>query len=225
MTDTAPDAGSSPGTDPRSPSRQEQDRAFERHALARLPDVARFALSLTHAAPDADDLVQETYLRAYRAWHTFLPGSDCRRWLFTICKHVFLQLQSRERRAVQLEHDAELDTLAAVMLHVGAQGDGTDDLFDRLDIAPAIRDALAALPASFRMVVVLVDVEGYSYDDAAAVLEVPVGTVRSRLFRGRRLLQESLFAVARDAGIGTRTAAGNPARGPTAGAPDHRRDP
>lgn len=179
----------------------EKDAAFAREALVWLPDVARFARSLTHSPPDADDLVQETFLLAYRAWRTFRPGSDGRRWLFTICKHEFLRTRRRESRAVDVEGDAELDTLAAVMAHVSAQRDGVDDLFDRLDVAPAVRAAIAALPDAFRPVVVLVDVEGYAYEDAAELLGVPVGTVRSRLFRARRLLQDSLLSYGRDAGL------------------------
>jgi RNA polymerase sigma-70 factor (ECF subfamily) len=96
------------------------------------------------------------------------------------------------------------------MLHVTAQRAGADDLFARLDLAPAIRAAIDGLPDAFRAVVLLVDVEGYEYEEAAGLLDVPVGTVRSRLFRARRLLQESLLAYARDAGL----ARGTPARAP-----------
>jgi RNA polymerase sigma-70 factor (ECF subfamily) len=97
--------------------------------------------------------------------------------------------------------DGDVDALPAVMLHHGAVRDGTDELLARIGLGPALHDALAALSADFRTVVVLVDGEGHSYEDAAALLHVPVGTVRSRLFRGRRLLHESLFAHARDAGL------------------------
>ena len=175
--------------------------AFEREALPWRDDVYRFALSLARDECDAEDVVQDTYLRAYRSWHTYVPGTDCRRWLFTICRNAFLRTREREERAVVIESDPELETLAAVMLHVTAQRSGIDDLFDRLDVGPAIARAVSALPDAYRLAVVLVDVEGYDYADAAAVLGVPVGTVRSRLYRGRRLLQEALLAHARDAGL------------------------
>jgi RNA polymerase sigma-70 factor, ECF subfamily len=175
--------------------------AFEREAMRWLPAVARFALALTRSQPDADDLVQETYLQAFRAWHTFRIGDDGRRWLFTICKRRFLRSEQRERRRADLGAEPELDTIAAVMMHVSAQRSGVGDLWDRLDLGPAIGRAVAALPEHYRVAVVLVDVEGYGYEDAAALLEVPVGTVRSRLFRARRLLQEALFEHARDAGF------------------------
>ena len=190
-----------PPPPPRTPPQNAKDEAFAADALPHLPDVYRFARSLARVELDADDLVQETFLRAYQSWHTFRPGSNCRRWLFTICKHEFLHTRRRESRYVDVENDAEADTLAAVMLHVTAQRAGTDDLFTRLDLGPAIRAALDALSDPFRAVVLLVDVEGYEYEEAAGLLDVPVGTVRSRLFRARRLLQESLFAYARDAGL------------------------
>jgi RNA polymerase sigma-70 factor (ECF subfamily) len=87
------------------------------------------------------------------------------------------------------------------MGHVAARRDGQDDLFDRLDLGPAIDRAIGELPEAFRLAIVLVDVEGQAYGEAAAVAGVPVGTIRSRLFRGRRLLQEKLLSHARDAGL------------------------
>ena len=174
--------------------------AFAREALRWLDDVARFARSLTHDESDAGDVVQETYLRAFRSWQTFEPGTDCRRWLFTICRNVFLRTLERERPTIDLD-DPEMETLAAVRLHAVAREGGYDDLFTRLDVGPAVERALALLPEVYRAAVVLVDVEGESYEGAAAVLGVPMGTVRSRLFRGRRMMQESLVEYARDAGL------------------------
>ncbi|MGI9078352.1 MAG: sigma-70 family RNA polymerase sigma factor [Gemmatimonadaceae bacterium] len=173
---------------------------FEHEALPSLPDVARFARSLTRDAADSDDLVQETFLRAFRAWHTFIPGSDCRRWLFTICRNIFLRARERESRMVNVD-DAEAESLAAVRLHIQARDIGLNDMFTRLDVAPAIETALATLSESFREVVRLVDVEGFTYEEAAEALGVPVGTVRSRLYRARRLLQAELLTYAVDLGL------------------------
>lgn len=180
-----------------------RDAAFERDVLALLPDVARFARSLTRDPSNADDLAQETILQAYRGYHTFRPGSDVRRWLFTICRNTFLRMRGRDARLVETAHgeDAELESLAAAMGHADAQRRGEGDLFDRIDVGPAIAQAMEALPPAFRVVVALVDVEGLSYEEAAEVEGVPIGTVRSRLFRARRLLQEALFEHARDAGF------------------------
>ena len=192
-----------------------RDVQFERDVLACLPDVARFARWLTDEPSDAEDLVQETFLLAYRGYHTFRPGDEPRRWLFTICRHAFVRLQRRAARFVATDDvgDPPSETLAAVYSHLAAQQDGVAARLETMDLAAALEAAIAALPDVFRVAVVLVDVEGERYEDAAAILGVPVGTVRSRLYRGRRLLQEQLFSHARDAGL--ERAAGSPAAFPS----------
>ena len=190
-------------------STREADGGFERLTMPYLGDVARFARSLTRDAARADDLVQETYLQALRGWHTFHPGADPKRWLFSVCHHAFLRTASREALYVAApEDDPELESFATAHSHRRAQQSGVAAAAERLDLGPAIDRALATLAPHYRAAVVLVDVEGQSYEDAALVLGVAVGTVRSRLFRGRRLLQDELFVYARDAGIATN------ARGP-----------
>ena len=173
--------------------------AFERVTMPHLPEVARFARSLTRDAARADDLVQETYLQALRGWHTFQEGADPRRWLFAVCHHAFLRTIRREARYVDApDDDPELESLATAVAHWNAQQSGAAEIVERMDLRSAIDRALAALPAHYRGVVVLVDVEGQSYEEAALVLDVAVGTIRSRLFRARRLLQDLLFEQARD---------------------------
>jgi RNA polymerase sigma-70 factor (ECF subfamily) len=173
------------------------DTAFEREAIPWIADVPRFALSLTRDDSDADDVVQDTFLRAYRSWHTYLPGSDCRRWLFTICRNVFLRSRERYRPTTELEA-SEIDAAANNQLWMPAER--ADDVLSRLDLAPAIAGALEKIPEPFRATLLIVDVEDQSYESAAETLGVPIGTVRSRLFRGRRLMQEQLKIYAIDAG-------------------------
>jgi|SRR5579863_167631 RNA polymerase sigma-70 factor (ECF subfamily) len=180
----------------------EYDSSFEREALPWLDDVYRFALSLTRNEADADDIVQETYLRAYRSWHTFERGSDARRWLFTICRNAFLRTRERARHQVELE-DGDVEAIASEVAEHAGTSSGDERLLTRLDLGPALSDALARLAEPFRSAVTLVDVEDQSYEAAAEILGVPIGTVRSRLFRGRRLLQQMLTEYARDAGIQT----------------------
>jgi RNA polymerase sigma-70 factor (ECF subfamily) len=176
--------------------------SFERLTMPHLADVARFALSLTRDSARADDLVQETYLQALRGWHTFREGADPKRWLLAVCHNTFLRTLRHESRYVEAPYDdPELDSLATARAHWEAQQSGVAEMAERMDLAPAIDRALATLPAYFRVAVVLVDVEGQSYEEAAEILGIAVGTVRSRLFRGRRLLQELLFEYARDAGF------------------------
>lgn len=188
--------------DVESTTRTARDVEFERDALPWLDDVYRFALSLTRDEADADDVVQETYLRAYRSWHTFIPGTDCRRWLFTICRNVFLRSRERQRPTVDLE-DGEQDAVAAGSVYAAARERGYDDIFARLDLAPALQEAVDELVEPFRSAVILVDVEDMSYESAAQIMGVPIGTVRSRLFRGRRILQEKLGTIAEDMGFVT----------------------
>lgn len=177
-----------------------QDADYERDALPWMDDVYRFAYSLTRNEADAEDLVQETFLRAFRSWHTFQPGSDARRWLFTICRNAFLRSREKTRREVDMD-DADAEAIATVRLHQEMRDDGTDRALSRIDLAPALARALEELPEPFRSAVIIVDVEDQSYEAAAEILGVPIGTVRSRLFRGRRQLQEKLREYAHDAGF------------------------
>jgi len=168
-------------------------------ALPHLPAVARVARALTRDPSDADDLVQETFLRALRHWDTFVAGSDCKRWLATICRNTHFAQRRREEVVTAVEDDA-LEALGAADPHRSARAVGLNDLFDRFDLGPAIRREIEALAPAFRDVVTLYDIEGFSYDEIAELLSIPVGTVRSRLYRARRLLQEALIAHAVDSG-------------------------
>lgn len=177
-----------------------KDESFARDAIPWMNDVYRFALSLTRDPADAQDIVQETYLRAYRSWHTFEPDSDCRRWLFTICRNAFLR--SRQQTRLEVEAiDGDAEAIAAAREHDAMMADGTDRLLSSVDLGPALDRALAGLDEPFRATVQLVDVEDQSYEAAAEILGVPIGTVRSRLFRARRQMQHQLRAHAKDAGF------------------------
>lgn len=180
---------------------QQRDREFAAATLSWMPNVKRYALSLTRNESDADDIVQETYLRAHRYWDSFEAGSDCRKWLLTICRNVFATSFQRSLRSVTADDD-ELESLAAAHGHNAARAAGVDDMYSRLDLGPAIQNAIERLDPVFREVVVLSDVEGFSYEEIAGTLGIPLGTVRSRLFRARRHLQESLMEYAIDAGFG-----------------------
>jgi len=189
-----------PATVMRDGTKQVRDRQFRSEALRWLPEVTRYAMSLERDEANADDLVQETFLKAYEAWGTYTPGTECRGWLFTICRHTFYRRRRREERQVSYD-DPDLEALAAAAVHTSARQGGYADLFTRFDLSDAIDRAIANLPDAFRDVVLLIDVNDQSYEAAAAALGVPIGTVRSRLFRARRLLQEALIAHARDSGL------------------------
>lgn len=174
--------------------------AFELEAVPFLPNVARYARLLTRDSADADDLTQETFLRAFKAWESFRPGSDCRKWLFTICRNLYLRERQRAERFVATD-DADAELKATREMYFRVREQGCKDLFDRIDLAPALDEAVQMLQPEYREVVVLIDIEDCSYADAAAALNVPIGTIRSRLFRARRLLQQTLMKHAEDLGF------------------------
>lgn len=182
-------------------------RSFEAEALPQLDAVYRFALRLTGgSAADAEDLVQETFLRAFRAWEQYTPGTSAKSWLFTICRNTFLRQRERERRRDEIveqvarEADGPSSPAGELPLFMpAAQDDPEGDLFRNM-IDASILEAIERLPPDFRDAVVLSDLEGLSYAEIAAVLGIPTGTVKSRLFRGRRLLQKELYAYAVEEG-------------------------
>ncbi|MBM4184166.1 MAG: sigma-70 family RNA polymerase sigma factor [Gemmatimonadetes bacterium] len=169
---------------------------FEAVALPLMEPLHRVALRLTGDPEEAADAVQETYLRAYRTFENFRAGTNARSWLFTILYSVVInrgKKLKRESQHVRLDMLDEPDTL------LGAAATAPADPVAQPPTSiqePEIEAALRSLPEPFRAVVVLVDVEELSYEEAALVVGAPVGTVRSRLFRGRRLLLESLRGYA-----------------------------
>lgn len=178
----------------------EEDARFRAEALPLLDDLGHYARWLTKDEDQAADLVQETYLRAFRGWRGFRAEASCRPWLLAICRNTYLRVRSREQRVVAVEDD-ELDALAGEASVMVGDLSGGSDPFGMPDLGDAVAAALDRLPAAFRDAVILVDLKDVAYADAAEILDVPIGTLRSRLFRGRRQLQEDLLAFATDAGL------------------------
>lgn len=176
--------------------------SFEAEALPYLDDLYRVALRTTRRPADAHDLVQETVLRAYRAWGGFEPGSNCKAWLLRILMNTFITTYRRGRTArAFVDRDAK-ETTRALYGERAAQAADPEAAHERL-LSDEVTHALAELPDAYRAVVVLSDLEGLKYREIAEVLGVPVGTVMSRLFRGRRLLEAALGDHARTTwGIG-----------------------
>ncbi|HYJ78614.1 MAG TPA: sigma-70 family RNA polymerase sigma factor [Longimicrobiaceae bacterium] len=176
---------------------------FAAEAMPHLEAVHRFALRLAAGEEDeAGDLVQETYLRAYRAWEGFARGTNCRAWLFTICRNVFLRARERRGRMVEVSPDAE-PAVEALAVTTGVweamDADPERAFFDSFVDRDVLRE-VDRLPPPFREAVVLVDLEGFSYAEACELLGLPPGTVKSRLYRGRRLLQQALYQYALEMG-------------------------
>jgi RNA polymerase sigma-70 factor (ECF subfamily) len=170
---------------------------FDASILPCYGDVVRFARSLTRDAVEAEDLAQDTYLRAIRSWRTFLRGSDAPRWLLTICRNAFLSRRRVERRFVR---GLDLDQLAAPGPGAdSAASDGPRRAEGSVELAPAVMGVVRRLPECFRAILVMVDVQRLSYRQIAAVQGIPIGTVCSRVARARRALQRALAAGARNA--------------------------
>lgn len=163
---------------------------FEEEALRWLPDLLRYAQSLTRDVSDAEDLVQDTYLIAQRSWYQFQHGTDSRARLFTIARLRFYQLHQRAERDVPTDAP-ELESLAMAK-YTREQQHSIADSFGRDAIRQVIRTSMHALPDAFREVAILADWHDLTYETVARILDVPIGTVRSRLFRARRLLQQAL---------------------------------
>ncbi|MGQ0815782.1 MAG: RNA polymerase sigma factor [Gemmatimonadota bacterium] len=173
-------------------------KAFEEEALPHLDAVYRFALRLTGSPADAEDLVQETFLRAFRSWHHYTPGTRAKSWLFTICRNAFLRQRQQETRRGQVTQQAS--TPEAPLFLPAYQDDPEGSFFAGL-VDQTVLDHIDKIPPEFREVVLLSDLEGLSYAEIAELLAVPLGTVKSRLFRGRKLLQKVLYEYARETGV------------------------
>jgi RNA polymerase sigma-70 factor (ECF subfamily) len=160
------------------------------------------AIRLSNNRADAEDLVQETYLKAYRAYDSFQQGTNLRAWLFRILTNTHI---NRFRTKSRRPQEAELDDVENLYLYkrVGDEGispSAEDDLMQRLT-DPTVTDAVAGLPEHYRLPVLLADVEGFAYKEIAEILEIPIGTVMSRLHRGRNALQKVLYELAVERGI------------------------
>jgi RNA polymerase sigma-70 factor (ECF subfamily) len=177
---------------------------FEATAIPFMRALHNTALRLTHDPQDAADLVQETFLRAYRTFASFTPGSNCKAWLFTILYSIFINQYHQAKRRPGMESVEELEE----RFHhfVQAPGDPASDITTveawGWRWSPEVERALRQLPEDFRVPLLLVDVEGLSYEEAASVLRCPVGTVGSRLYRGRMALFAMLQEYAHQTGYG-----------------------
>ena len=180
------------GTDARRIAAEARDRVrFEEEALALSDQVYRVARRLVSSREQAEDLVQETYSRAFRNWQSFTPGTNLRAWLFRILTNLNIDRGRREQRTPDMQPIEEGDYFLYNRLEEAGGSDEDARVVERLS-QDSVVQALAAVPHDFRDVIVLVDIGEFSYRDAAQILDIPVGTVMSRLHRGRRILKHEL---------------------------------
>jgi RNA polymerase sigma-70 factor, ECF subfamily len=175
---------------------------FEREALPHLPALYSAAVRLTRNERDAEDLVQDAILRAYRFFDSFEPGTNCKAWLFRILTNVFCNRYREREREQEILAEAESSEANVEQFLAGIENgrDVETALLGRM-VSGEVERALKEVPQDFRLAVLLADLEDFSYKEIAEIMECPAGTVMSRLFRGRKILQKLLHDYAVEQGI------------------------
>jgi RNA polymerase sigma-70 factor (ECF subfamily) len=186
-----------------APDEQALRERFERDVLPLLPPLYGAALRLTRNQADAEDLVQDTYLRAFRGFASFQEGTNLKAWLYRILTNSYINTYRKRQREPQIVDPPEdlddwylFDRVAAS----NTSGSAEEVVLDRIP-DQAVKDALESLPERFRLPVLLADVEGFSYKEIAEIMDTPIGTVMSRLHRGRKALEKALWETAKERGF------------------------
>jgi RNA polymerase sigma-70 factor (ECF subfamily) len=175
---------------------------FERDVLPLLPSLYGAGLRLTRNPQDAEDLVQEAYLRAYRGFSGFKEGTNLRAWMYRILTNTFINNYRKKQRQPVTVADEDIEDwyLYDKLGESGVEASAETEVLQKIpdeDVQRALED----LPENFRMAVLLADVEGFSYKEIAEILDIPIGTVMSRLHRGRKALQKALWETVRERGL------------------------
>jgi len=179
--------------------KSEKQQQFEREAFAHSDFLYRFSLRMTGNPADAGDLVQETYLKAYRFWDGYELGTNIRAWLFRILKNSYINLYRKKLTESDRVEYCEMSKPAPSQ-HVAVNANNLQDMLFNNLLDDDVAGAVSSLPEDYRTVVILCDIEGLTYDEIAHFVDCPLGTVRSRLHRGRRILHSKLYDYAKGRG-------------------------
>ncbi len=196
-----------PGTKKETLTREERQKQleFQKEEVGHLNSLYNYALHLTMNPDDAEDLVQETYLKAYRFFNSFERGTNCKAWLFKILKNNYInRFRKNSKEPGKVDYDLIKDFYHSIKDVQNDTSEADSDYFHSL-LHEEVYQALHSLPEEFREVIQLCDIEGFTYEEIANMVESPIGTVRSRLYRGRKLLREQLEGYAKKYGFNTDT--------------------
>jgi RNA polymerase sigma-70 factor, ECF subfamily len=182
---------------------EHRHREFERETMPYMDALYNFALRMTSDPDEADDLLQETYLKAWRFFDSFEKGTNAKAWLFRIMKNTFINMYRRTSKEPDKVdyHDVE-EFYHSIRAASTDPNDLEESIFSNV-LDDSVSGALESLPEEFRTVVILCDIEGFTYEEIADFVACPIGTVRSRLHRGRKMLREKLLGYARERGYDT----------------------
>lgn len=176
------------------------DRVFEREFLPQVDALYTFAYHLTYNEEDANDLVQETYLKAYRFIDRYHENTNAKAWLFKILKNIFInQYRKKSKQPTRVDYEEVINYHDEEDTSYSSYQDLREEMFQHM-MGDEVTNAINTLPVDFRVVILLCDIEGFTYDEIAKIIDIPIGTVRSRLHRARNMLKDKLREYAENLG-------------------------
>lgn len=176
------------------------DRVFEEEFLPQVDALYTFAYHLTYNEEDANDLVQETYLKAYRFIDRYIENTNAKAWLFKILKNIFInQYRKKSKQPTRVDYEEIINYHDEEDTSYSSYQDLREEMFQHM-MGDEVTNAINALPVDFRVVILLCDIEGFTYEEISKIIDIPIGTVRSRLHRARNMLKEKLKEYAEKLG-------------------------
>ncbi|MCP3928334.1 MAG: sigma-70 family RNA polymerase sigma factor [Bacteroidetes bacterium] len=177
-----------------------RQRVFEDEFFPQIDALYNFAFHLAYNEDDANDLVQDTYLKAYRFIDKYIEGTNAKAWLFKILKNAFInQYRKRSKQPTKVDYEEVINYHEEEDSNYSSYQDLREEMFEHM-MGDEVTNAINSLPVDFRLVILLCDIEGFTYEEISKIVDIPIGTVRSRLHRARNMLKEKLKTYAKSLG-------------------------